>query len=45
MFAQRAWMSVRLVATGDPTVVRFVGRVDVTVLLAIAAVCESSLAS
>ena len=45
MLAQRAGMGVGLVAAGDSTIVRLVGRVDVTVLLAIAAVREPPLAA
>lgn len=45
MFAQRARMGIRLVAAGNSTIVRLVGRVDVTVLLAVAAVREPPLAA
>lgn len=45
MFAQRARMGVGLVAPGNPTVVRFIRRVDMAVLLAIAAVREPPLAA
>lgn len=45
MLAQRARMGVGLVAAGNSTIVRLVGRVDVTVLLAIAAVREPPLAA
>lgn len=45
MFAQRARMGIRLVAARNSTIVRLVGRVDVTVLLAVAAVREPPLAA
>lgn len=45
MLAQRAGMGVGLVAAGNSTIVRLVGRVDVTVLLAVAAVGEPPLAA
>lgn len=45
MLAQRAGMGVGLVTAGNPTIVRLVRRVDVTVLLAVAAVREPPLAA
>ena len=45
MLAQRARVGIGLITAGNSTIVRLVGRVDVTVLLAVAAVREPPLAA
>ena len=45
VFSETGWMSVGLVAAPDLAVVGFVGRVDVTVFLAIAGVGEATVAA